>query len=777
MTPDPPEDDLTLADEEEDREETDGEELDQEALAQLVQELLVQISRTQLAAKLYANSNKTRLKAFDLLVEKLDTVLEHIDPLLLSFELDQVTWEGIAVYDPSEFDQSYATRLFREGVRQLAFAKGTSDTELEQFVNLLRPMINDDRDVVDLLWEAGFEHIAHVAVDGFTELGEEEEGDGETVRSRAVPRFHQVVEVLTGLQVSDRAIAVEPLALDFKSHLLAPLEQALKSTFPPDARAKWGQEFEVLSDSQLLQILDEYIVSLFGDRVVEFSLGEVVALTTGLIVQRLMSAEFDEARGVLARLAPHATNSPEHAAVIHEIGVRVGGIQTLDFVCEKGGPVEDEASATAAGRFFKKHASFSDSELLPRAENAHPGPCHHLIAGLVTERVRLRASQWTEVVPRLDGSLAIETLRSLADDALLPNGILEFFWANFDHSDPAAVATAIEHYPGPWEENFRNRLLQEIASPHLSVRCAVLKQIGASNDKSLGIYLLNRARKEGLMSIQADELELLLLGLVRLGGERYLPFLRKQLEDFGVVRGTFLINRDVKTLIRLKDEVRVVLRAVSEINSPVAVELLREARKSSRGRLKEYCDELWRGAVARFSEGARRETAEYASIIQEHEGTSGAFTSVPSQRHAIPRQDAEDPEWEEVKRIIEQPTTSPNVVAPEPPEPLGQSYDWRYASGGLFGRIGTEPSLNDSDPGSMIPLDTPEAPATESAFEPSPQSSEYEVFAIDTLDRGGNTPLSVERVSSEDRPAAPPSGVLKKPRTGKHRKPKKGGPE
>ena len=681
-----------------DQEVVEQEELDQEDLAELVSDLLVQISRTQLAAKLYTTSNKARLKAFDLLIERLRAALEHIDPLLVAFEQDQITWEGIAVYDPREHAQSFATRLFREGVRQLAITSGISDDELEQFVDLLGPAQSSERDIVDMLWEAQFEHIAHVAVDGFTERAGEADDDQGKESSRAAPRFHRVVEILTGLKGNGTPATAPPVPIDFGTQMIEPLELAVRSAAPVDARARWSEELKVLNDSQLVQIIDEYIVSLFSGQAAGFSLVDVVGLATGLILQRLTDSQFDEARATLVRLAPHTRHSPEHAAVIHEIQVRIGSIQTLDFVCEKDGPLRDADSAEAAARFFRKHANFTDAELLARVEQPYHGPALELVSGLLAERVRAQPSEWAQVVQRIDGAILEIVLRSVTSEVLATDAILSFFWAAFDHPAPACVAVAIELYRGEWEDRFRDRMLQEMTSPHLAVRCSVLKQIGASGDQSLGIYLLNRARKEGLMAIQAEELELLLIGLVRLGGERYLPFLRKQLEEFGVVKGTLLLTRDVKTLIRINHETRVVLMAVAEVGTPVAVDLLREVRKTSRGKLKEFVDDLWRKTVARFAEGVRHESAEYSATVEE-EHTSGMFERIPSQQRVPSPAAEEDQVWDEVREILEKPISSPNLAVPEGPQPD----DWRYSGGGLFGRIGSEPKRASTDSSPAVP--------------------------------------------------------------------------
>lgn len=752
-----------------------------EELPGQIGELLMRMSRTQMATKLYAPTNAMRSKAFDSLHEAFCEILELLDPLLVRFEPDRVTWEHHAVYDATEFDNNFAQFLYRDGVRQLAFTGGLERDELEQFVALLRPSPDADRDLVDTLWEAGFEHIAHVAVDGFTEAFEDEDDENDDDYSPAVPRFHRLIEILTGI---GDPVAVVPQQDTTRVDLDHPAAAALMERVRqgrPEAGG-WGADLDVISLRQLIQTVEDFVVQVLSSSASGFSLSEIADLCGGLFLQRITRGQFAETSGLLHRIAPSGSRSPEHAVLVSEVADRAGSAELLDMVLAQGGPLTHESVAEAASDYFRQHGQLTDADLADRGAQIHVGPAQTLLASLTAERMLFQPDYWATQVEGLSAPMLEVILERLASRSQHPDSVNAIFEAAMAHETPSVVARAIELIPREYDDRLREVCLREYLSPHLDVRCAALKRMGQSQDPSLGIYLLNRARKEGLMSFKRRELELLLFGLVAIGGDRYLPFLRRQLEGFGVVKGALLLNRDLKTLLRLNDEVVVLLSAIAQINSPAAVDLVREVRGSARGKLRDLCDELWRRMVSNYSETAREESGTYAAPVDAEvdrpawEETSAVFEPVDSSSLAAV-QGPQDDEWVELKKILDQPVSSPRIASPE------EAPAWVLAdTGGLFGRIGTAPNPA-AIPDTVGPADSgpgPEEPLTalleemEPAATPDPEG-DFNRQAAPASGVFKRAASGTQSTPSARKPSkkAPPSGILRRPSSKKKRTPLK----
>jgi len=692
--------------------------LDEEAVSELVREVLVQISRTQLAAKLYTTNNKTRLNAFEKLVTLFDEALAVIDPVLVVLEPDRVTWNGHNVYDPREYDNSFVLRMFRDGIRQLAFTKGITREELDIFVDLLRPGPSTEMDTVDSLWEAGFKHIAHVAVDGFTEAFElpEDERNTEDLDGAkpAIPRFQRLVEALSGLGAARESQEEVVVGIDFTTVEATQLDRLIAVGATAEERTSWSADLNILKPAQMLSILEDHILGILSGRGTDFLLDEAVWLSTGLVLQRLLAGEFGETLVFLGRVEENANHTPQHALVANEVLTRAGSEETLDLICDPDGPTQDNDKAQEAIAFYTQRASFEDSALLARAAVPISGPPQTVIVGILADRIKTNPSVWVEALHGFDGTIAARVLESLVDDVLLPASAEDLFWAAFEHDEPQVRTTAISLFPGEYSERLRDRMIKNLGSPDSGVRCASLKVLGNSGDSTVGIYLLDRARKSGLMNMEAEELDLLLIGLVNIGGERYVPFFRQQLEEFGVIRGALLLNRDLKTLLRVNKQVRSILTALSGINATSAVELLREVRKNSRGKLRDLADELWRKMVLKFSDTQLEESGAYSAVMEEsgafaahlaesgkykavdgksgelpmvfedHERESGHFPAQPIKPELQHPDVNDDLEWQELKEILDRPVSRTDYRA-LPAQDEGA--DWKAGESGLFGRV------------------------------------------------------------------------------------------
>ncbi len=88
----------------------------------------------------------------------------------------RVEAEGFSLYRrqllPPDSDQRMPYRFYADGIRQLGFRPGITEEEFQKFVLIALTNFDDPahrgETILSLFWEAGFEHIEHLVVEGFS---------------------------------------------------------------------------------------------------------------------------------------------------------------------------------------------------------------------------------------------------------------------------------------------------------------------------------------------------------------------------------------------------------------------------------------------------------------------------------------------------------------------------------------------------------------------------------------------------------------------------------
>lgn len=137
-------------------------------------EFFVAVERALVAKIQYGAHHPEAKKRFDKVASQAASALMHTDEALVwnltpySFVVGENTlWEPKAPFDRIPY------QLFSDGLRLLGIVPGLTEGELVEFMRILtldrvQEMAPED-DFVTLLWEAGFEHIVHQAIDTFAE--------------------------------------------------------------------------------------------------------------------------------------------------------------------------------------------------------------------------------------------------------------------------------------------------------------------------------------------------------------------------------------------------------------------------------------------------------------------------------------------------------------------------------------------------------------------------------------------------------------------------------
>lgn len=151
---------------------------------QQIADLLQVLAKGLRASQLYLPNNPVYQRAIGNLQAAFREVWDVADDLVLDVGEVELMWEGQEVYRQDQRSESIAWTLFKDGVRSVTFRKGAEDAEVVRFLSVinrsrtLQPDAADD--LLTLLWEEDFQHIAYT----FRELASEGEAplevEGET---------------------------------------------------------------------------------------------------------------------------------------------------------------------------------------------------------------------------------------------------------------------------------------------------------------------------------------------------------------------------------------------------------------------------------------------------------------------------------------------------------------------------------------------------------------------------------------------------------------------
>ena len=124
------------------------------------------------AYRLYEANHPILSKFLDRLRNDFDQYFSEFDSFSLQVGEYQLFDKGNVVYENQDVKESLAFAFFKDGIRELRFSKGLEFTEIIDFLNVVRKSDRVNRyedDLVTLLWEKDFSHIAFTTVDEFLE--------------------------------------------------------------------------------------------------------------------------------------------------------------------------------------------------------------------------------------------------------------------------------------------------------------------------------------------------------------------------------------------------------------------------------------------------------------------------------------------------------------------------------------------------------------------------------------------------------------------------------
>jgi hypothetical protein len=132
--------------------------------------LLQSFLQTMKAYRLYEADHPILSKFLDRVKKDFDAYFNEFDSFFLQVGEHRLFYQGKIVYESQDIKESLAFLFYRDGIREIRFFNGLDFREIIGFLEVVRKSDRVNRcedDLVTLLWEKDFTHIAFTTVDEF----------------------------------------------------------------------------------------------------------------------------------------------------------------------------------------------------------------------------------------------------------------------------------------------------------------------------------------------------------------------------------------------------------------------------------------------------------------------------------------------------------------------------------------------------------------------------------------------------------------------------------
>jgi hypothetical protein len=128
--------------------------------------------QTLKAFRLYEANHPLLSKFQDRLKHDFEGYFNEFDSFSLQVGEHQLFYSGKVIYESEDVKESLAFVFFKDGIREIRFFKGIEFREIVDFLQIVRKSDSVNRfedDLVTLIWEKDFAHIAITTLDDFSE--------------------------------------------------------------------------------------------------------------------------------------------------------------------------------------------------------------------------------------------------------------------------------------------------------------------------------------------------------------------------------------------------------------------------------------------------------------------------------------------------------------------------------------------------------------------------------------------------------------------------------
>ena len=603
-----------------------------------IYEFLLRITKASRAFKLYDEKHRLLTLFVDELVVQYEKAAElcggnfsiEVKPMQMLFEEE-------VVYEHKIQHESFAFKLFRDGVRLLAFSSDIERSELENLLDIIGTNFDApdyrDEDIVTLLWKAEFKKIGYLATDGFTDmlsggnidlathylevvsqiLGEDlvgkwkggyaerfgspedgemgtpgAEAEEEIGSSEAGVEDPDLDDLLKGrVREVEAEIKIEDLYDKASDRLLSGNAESEETTF-------LKEHLETEDSGSLLVEYAESAMSLLTTKKLFVSTDEQIDIHMKLID---MSLRIGEPKVVMSladafvQFRPSKQSIPDAPKIKGKIITRLKEREmAVDILTSY--TTHDLTVLDWFKRFYMSDPTQDISWIWEAFKGSSlPSEAVTALTNMATETMTIDVDKLIEQLKQVSETSAVPILTALSKSA--DKKVIELFFEVARWEDANVRAAAITKNPSGYGSRMRELVLDSLKDHEPIVRDAAINKLVSSRDSTSCIFLIHLLRNPVFSSADSEEYEKVFMAIARLGKDRYLKFLRKQLGS-PYPRLEKILDTILKAPPKVPVSPNIVLKAIASVGTDKSLQMLKKFIKTAPPDLKGVCTQVIR---------------------------------------------------------------------------------------------------------------------------------------------------------------------------------------
>jgi hypothetical protein len=564
-----------------------------------VKAITASLAKTGRSFKMYSRNNDIIVRFIGELYDKITAFLEKRDSIVFAIRPTQFLYSDVAVYENDDREESFAFKLYKDGVRQLAFYQGLDKRELVDIVDIIATNFESfmyaEEDIVTLLWKHDFDKISYVVVEAFAEDTTE---DDKTDYKANIDAIVNLVKTdvppenairSARLSVDDIVIAQQREEKDDDLLSAPPFTPSTAGNIfalPEAEFQRIASEMQAMETQSSIDDMMEVIFEIFEQEDKVEDMNDLVDVILQLLDTYIISGDLRRVNVLLKRL--RFLEKPEYApnfrfrGVIVQIFAKLSDANRLQQIMVH---LNNNTIKGAQGDVFT-YFSLQDPRVVPVSLDLIGEIQAVQTRRLVVDSMillargrpehfaaRLRSDKWFVVTDML------YALGKMGGEKALPY-LLDTFATSTHPRVRQEVVSSLRKYHTP---PVREMMITGLDDQDPQVRQLALRHLANARDTTVIPLLSERMSKKEFQEAALEEKKRYFTALAMIGGQQMVPHFRDHLTTRGLLNKVHL------------DEMRSgAAVALGIVGSPEAIAILESGMQSTNKAIRDSCTEVLR---------------------------------------------------------------------------------------------------------------------------------------------------------------------------------------
>ncbi|MCK5426399.1 MAG: hypothetical protein KAJ34_01800, partial [Thermodesulfovibrionia bacterium] len=198
-----------------------------------IKDILQGVLKAKKILNMYPPNNPIYIKTFTDIYSKIKHFLEIKTMLSLQIHQNEILCNKEQVYYVADKEDNLALFFFKDGIREISFYKGMSESEFEDFIKIINTDFENvarEDDIVTLLWERDFDHIKYIVSEAFLydDADDVDEKSFETAKNNMYSDDNLARAYHDGLETTEKQVITPvPLSETDLKHISDDIEKAM----------------------------------------------------------------------------------------------------------------------------------------------------------------------------------------------------------------------------------------------------------------------------------------------------------------------------------------------------------------------------------------------------------------------------------------------------------------------------------------------------------------------------------------------------------------------